>query len=307
MAEYRTVKMSFWTDPYIESLSADGKLLYIYLFTCPLVNNLGIMETTVKRIAYETDIDAKRVAVLLSEMEKNGKLMHDGNFFWLTNFIKNQCTTSPKLLQSMKAMLEAVESKRIRRALCLRYPHVFECAEEEIKEDDTVSIPYQHGTDTVDIPSGEYGTWNMEVGNRNLEERVNARAHEKPKKERFGQFQKVQLTDEEYCKLCEKYGESVAVDYIERLDGHIASKGDKYKSHYATILNWIRNDQNERKQTASTVPKATTVAQQRSLERQIMAQMLIDDRKHTEERRDANGSRIVTQSDGTELALPPGW
>lgn len=173
MAEYRTVKMSFWTDPYIESLPADGKLLYIYLFTCPLVNNLGIMETTVKRIAYETDIDAKRVAVLLAEMEKNGKLMHDGNFFWLTNFIKNQCTTSPKLLQSMKTMLETVESKRIRRALCLRYPHIFECAEEQETDDeivmrayDTDTIPYEYPIDTVSIPS-----W--ELGNRNRELRIN--------------------------------------------------------------------------------------------------------------------------------------
>ena len=36
MAEYRTIKMSFWNDPYVEELSASGKLLYMYLFTCIL-------------------------------------------------------------------------------------------------------------------------------------------------------------------------------------------------------------------------------------------------------------------------------
>ena len=163
MAEYRTVKMAFWTDPYIESLSAEGKLLYIYFFTCPLVSNLGIIETTVKRIAYETDIDAKRVATLLDAMEKSGKLVRDGNVFWLTNFIKNQCTTSPKLLQSMKAMLQNVESKKIRHALCIRYPHIFECSQEEVEATDTISIPYRDGTSTVSIPSGE-------IGNRNIEQ-----------------------------------------------------------------------------------------------------------------------------------------
>lgn len=56
------------------------------------------------------------------------------------------------------------------------------------------------------------------------------------------------------------------------------------------------------------LPKATTVAQQRSLERQMMAQMLLDDRKQqTEESRNADGSRIIAQPDGSELALPPGW
>ena len=29
---------------------------------------------------------------------------------------------------------------------------------------------------------------------------------------------------------------------IDSLDGYIASRGDKYKSHYATILNWERMD-----------------------------------------------------------------
>ena len=31
-------------------------------------------------------------------------------------------------------------------------------------------------------------------------------------------------------------------DYIERVSTYIAQKGDKYKSHYATILTWIRRD-----------------------------------------------------------------
>ena len=125
MAEYRTIKMSFWTDPYVEALPTDGKLLYLYLFTCPLTNNLGVLETTVKRIAYDTDIDARRVSSLLSEMENGGKIIRDGNFIWLANFIKNQCSTSPKLLQSMKEILQELPSQKIRHALCLRYPHIF--------------------------------------------------------------------------------------------------------------------------------------------------------------------------------------
>lgn len=162
MAEYRTIRMSFWTDPYVEALPTDGKLLYLYLFTCPLTNNLGVLETTVKRIAYDTDIDVRRVSSLLSEMEKSGKLLRDGNFIWLANFIKNQCSTSPKLLQSMKELLQDIPSQKIRHALCLRYPHIFECPQDNKQDDDTISIPYPYPTDSVDIPSGEYGTRNME-------------------------------------------------------------------------------------------------------------------------------------------------
>ena len=63
------------------------------------------------------------------------------------------------------------------------------------------------------------------------------------KKEKYGLFENVRLTDEEYQKLQEKFS-----DYQKRIDNlssYIASKGDKYKSHYATILNWSRKDDKE--------------------------------------------------------------
>ena len=60
-------------------------------------------------------------------------------------------------------------------------------------------------------------------------------------KEKYGEFQNVLLTDEEYHKL-EK---SNLLPYIEKLSSYIASKGKKYKSHYATILTWSRNEKKE--------------------------------------------------------------
>ena len=57
-------------------------------------------------------------------------------------------------------------------------------------------------------------------------------------KEKYGEFKNVLLTKEEYIKL-EK---SNLLPYIEKLSSYIASKGKRYKSHYATILNWSRKD-----------------------------------------------------------------
>lgn len=56
----------------------------------------------------------------------------------------------------------------------------------------------------------------------------------------YGEFQKVKLSVEEYQKLVEKFGEKNTLLLIAELDTGIASKGYKYKSHYATILNWAR-------------------------------------------------------------------
>ena len=61
---------------------------------------------------------------------------------------------------------------------------------------------------------------------------------EKDKKEKFGEFNNVMLTKEEYKKL----ENANLILYIERLSSYIASTGKKYKSHYATILNWSRKE-----------------------------------------------------------------
>lgn len=63
----------------------------------------------------------------------------------------------------------------------------------------------------------------------------------------YGEFKNVKLTEEEYKKLTNEYGKYIANDFIDRLDRHIASKGTKYKNHYATIKEWIIRAVNEGK------------------------------------------------------------
>ena len=65
----------------------------------------------------------------------------------------------------------------------------------------------------------------------------------KEEKQKYGEFKNVLLTDTEYHKL----EQSNLLPYIENLSQYIASKGKKYKSHYATILTWARNDPKNKK------------------------------------------------------------
>jgi len=58
-------------------------------------------------------------------------------------------------------------------------------------------------------------------------------------KKPYGEFKNVFLSEEEYGKLLDKFGSNLA-DKIEELSTGIASKGYKYKDHYATILSWDR-------------------------------------------------------------------
>ena len=63
----------------------------------------------------------------------------------------------------------------------------------------------------------------------------------------YGECQNVKLTEDEYNKLVEKNYTGL----IDELSLYIASKGDKYKSHYATILQWAKKRE---KETLGTIP-----------------------------------------------------
>ena len=57
-------------------------------------------------------------------------------------------------------------------------------------------------------------------------------------KEKYGEFQNVRLTAQEHEKLIKRFGQQKAESLIETLSNGIESKGYKYRSHYAAILNW---------------------------------------------------------------------
>ena len=63
----------------------------------------------------------------------------------------------------------------------------------------------------------------------------------KPVKHKYGEYKNVLLTDDELEKLKDEYFDWE--ERIERLSSYVASTGKSYKSHYATIRNWARKDQ----------------------------------------------------------------
>ena len=66
---------------------------------------------------------------------------------------------------------------------------------------------------------------------------------DKDNKKNYGTMNNVRLTDKEYAELSKLN----LLNEIDTLSVYIASKGKKYKSHYATILNWDRKKKSELK------------------------------------------------------------
>lgn len=88
------------------------------------------------------------------------------------------------------------------------------------------------------------------IYNKELEKKDISKDISKEKK-KFGEFENVLLTDEQYQKLKDKFYD--VDDRIETLSSYMASKGVKYKNHYATILTWARKEEkNKPKKTIYT-------------------------------------------------------
>jgi hypothetical protein len=64
---------------------------------------------------------------------------------------------------------------------------------------------------------------------------------EKPVRHKYGEYNNVLLTDEDYQKLQAEFPSDYK-DRIERLSSYMASTGKTYKNHLATIRNWARKD-----------------------------------------------------------------
>ena len=152
MAEYRTLRKSFWQDPYVENIDAGMKLLYLYLITNSNTNNVGLMEISHKRIAYETGLEISEIKKYLSQMEEDKKLVNDGNFILLLKFIKHQCSTSPKIIDGLKYIFKEIESKKIKESLSIEYNEIFSSLSTTVNPMHTPSVPNAYPIDTLSIP-----------------------------------------------------------------------------------------------------------------------------------------------------------
>jgi len=111
----------------------------------------------------------------------------------------------------------------------------------KMKEDKAIDINGTGSIHLVNFEHYQFGEYDRQKPYRFGQQEAEKVKSDSPKKS-YGEFSNVTLTDEEHAKLIERFGKKGANDRIENLSSAIASKGYKYKSHYATILTWERMD-----------------------------------------------------------------
>ena len=210
MAIYRQIHVSYWQDNFILNLTPEEKYFYLYLMTNSKTTQCGIYELPSKIIEFETGYNRETVEKLLQRFIEYGKISYDleNKEIMLLNWIKHNPINNINIKKCVDKELQKVKSE-IHLVLFNK-----------------ISKGLIRGLDT---PTKK-------------KEKEEEEEETKTKKEKYKEF--VLLHQEEYEKLISEYGQTLTDAYIDKLNNYIGSKGKKYKSHYHTILTWIRKEGN---------------------------------------------------------------
>ncbi len=130
MSKHRIVKSDFWVDNYIEGLMMKEKYFFLYLLTNPNTNILGIYQTTLKRMAFETDMEPDQVENILHKLSADDKVHYIDNHIIVVNFQRHQSKNPTikkginKIFENLpKTVIDFIYSKKsnIYDRLCIGY------------------------------------------------------------------------------------------------------------------------------------------------------------------------------------------
>ena len=200
-----------------QSLTKNEKLIYVYLIL--LYNNT-------KQYAYPSYVSLKKalsttrddtVSKVIKSLEEKGYIKREIQPGRNTKYflLKNVSTT-----KSEGTPLRKVKDNRINNKLNNRI---------NINSESTKDLNTSNKNDT---------TMKNEDSKKKTSKGINKEYIDLS----YMEIDYVNLTQENYNKLVEKYGESNVKDKLIALDSYLANGIKKYKNHYKTLQNWLNKD-----------------------------------------------------------------
>ena len=218
MAIFRSIQMSFWTDAKVaDDFTPEDKFMYLYLMTNPHTNLCGCYEISMKQISDETGYTKATVEKLIKRLEEVHKVVlysKDTKEVLILNWSKYNWSSSEKFRKPLLAEIQNIKNAQFKATLTDFFNGI-----------DTVSIPYQYGSDTtvtVTVTDTDTDT----VSNPDT-------------KNTYGEYKHVRLTERERDRLFNDYGEQETLEAITYLDEYKQRKGYKSKDDNLTLRKWV--------------------------------------------------------------------
>jgi len=103
----RSLKTSYYTDPYIENLDRDEHDIFLTLLLNPQNNLAGVYEISLKKIATYAKMNQTDTRNALNNLIDDGKIMYSNSWVAIKNHIKNQ-SINPKMSKNVMSLLTEV-------------------------------------------------------------------------------------------------------------------------------------------------------------------------------------------------------
>lgn len=99
--KYRQIATSFWEDGYTLKLSTIEKLFFLYLFTNPKVNMVGIYELPDILIYPSLGCSLEELDEMKAKFEADRKFFFYDGWIYINNFVKyNRYSSAPNVIKS---------------------------------------------------------------------------------------------------------------------------------------------------------------------------------------------------------------
>lgn len=253
----RIVDVSFWTDNKVDEFSPEDKYFMLYLLTNPFTTQLGIYEISIKQAAFQMGYSIDAFNVLLDRFETKYRMIvysKETGEIAIKNFLRHSIMKGGKPVEDcIKRDMSKVKNKKL-------IDFVFSSISEKDDLNETVKkiiSEYQIENDNHNDNDNDV-SYHDSYHDSYYSPNAGEKKPEKPKntvKHKYGEYNNVLLTDDELDKLQSEYPDWQ--DRIERLSSYVASTGKSYKSHYATIRNWARKDQQQPIRSAENFRRST--------------------------------------------------
>jgi|DEB0MinimDraft_6_1074348.scaffolds.fasta_scaffold02588_3 hypothetical protein len=213
MSKKRSVNTAFWSDPFIEDIAPEYKLLFLYLITNEKTNMLGIYEASKRKMSFETGLSIECIKDALDVFQRLGKVKYVDNYIILVNYMKHQKYNTNMKKSAIETFNELPSSVR-----------------------DNIDV-----LDKTDVDK----SFNFLIDNYSSVKGIATITTEVEDPSNYYENGHLILSMKDYDKLLKHYDSATIDHYIAKIEGW--KKNKQVKSVYLTILNWLKRDQEVKK------------------------------------------------------------
>lgn len=250
MAVKRIVSTSFWTDGKVDEFSPEDKYFMLYLLTNPFTTQLGIYEISIKQVAFQLGYSVDAVNVLLDRFENKYQIIKfspNTMEIAIKNYLKHSIVKGGAPVRDCLIK----ELKRVKdKSLILwvfssieNYENLNDTVKKLIAEykENNVDLYYCNEKEKRTKKENEIDNDNENENEVSYPDSYNESLTNRSFPTLFGKYHNVKLSQKEYTEIKEAY----PLDYekkIDRLSTYMKQTGKSYKSHFATIMEWAKED-----------------------------------------------------------------